>query len=1096
VLRADGSTARLGIVKKDFTTEVYFDDTLENGWTPSSYVTGSFPYTMYDDTDVTRQDIMHLVHAGYPRVVFTLGDQQYLIRKASARVHAEWEMVRLSTSLANDLGKILFDDGLETFLSLDTQRKTEAPLAMTITAPASLAGPRSNTKHLDFRGAYGDYYRELFFHVPFRIASHLNANQMFEDAKWWYERIFDPAASESADDAKPADRNWRYIEFRDLTIETMKAILSDDAAIEAYKTDPFNPFAIARLRMTAFQKTIVMKYIDNLLDWGDSLFAQDTMESINEATMLYVLASQILGERPAKLGTCKTVEDSSLTYDKLGPAIAKGSEFLIALENWHTVAASAKVSAQAKPKQQMIEISQVAAHKAHKAKVASKWSAKAASPSKQAPGLGTGVAQHASTLAFCIPANDDLLAYWDRVDDRLFKIRNCMNISGVRRSLALFAPVIDPMALVRAVAGGLSLDEALAALAAPVPPYRFTFLVEKAKQYVGTVQSFGGALLSALEKKDGEELALLRSVHERNILRMTKEVKTRALEEAQYAYQGIVEQQINVQNRIDHYQGLIDTGLTGWEVGEQIARHTTTTLKQMEGIGHMVASIMYLIPQLGSPFAMKFGGKELGDSVSSVNAVVGAAASMSAAMAESTALEATFQRRGEEWAQQVAIAKQEWKQIEQQRLAADIKVKIATQDLAIHETNMEQADELDEFYRTKFTQLGLFEYLSTTLNRLYREAYNVAFDLAKMAERAYQFERDSTDTFIAGDNWQFDRAGLLAGERLILQLDQMEKAFLQHNTRDYEVTQSFSLALIDPRALVALRETGSCEISIPEVLLDMVYPGQYRRLIKAVKVSVPCVVGPYTNVGAKLTLKSSKLRRTPTLDPDALVDLPNQKLTSIAASHGQNDAGMFELTFRDERYLPFENAGAVSTWGLELPAQTRIFDYDTIADVVIHLSYTAKDDGAFKTAVEGQIVDALIDLATTRGLFRLLSLRHELSSAFYRLLNAPDGTQTADFAITAQQFPYFLRDRDLTMTEVTVYLKSTTDTPVDTAGIGLHLNGSAVSGSWTTLAGTTLRAGTFAISGSPIGSWTISSSTNGLDKTAIEDIFVLVKYSM
>ena len=42
-------------------------------------------------------------------------------------------------------------------------------------------------------------------------------------------------------------------------------------------------------------------------------------------------------------------------------------------------------------------------------------------------------------LAFCIPPNKNLLAYWDRVEDRLFKIRNCMNISGIRRQLDLFS---------------------------------------------------------------------------------------------------------------------------------------------------------------------------------------------------------------------------------------------------------------------------------------------------------------------------------------------------------------------------------------------------------------------------------------------------------------------------------------------------------------------------------------------------------------------------------------------------------------------------------------------------------------------------------
>ena len=109
-----------------------------------------------------------------------------------------------------------------------------------------------------------------------------------------------------------------------------------------------------------------------------------------------------------------------------------------------------------------------------------------------------------------------------------------------------------------------------------------------------------------------------------------------------------------------------------------------------------------------------------------------------------------------------------------------------------------------------------------------------------MAERAYQFERDDEATFfIAADNWQFERAGLLAGERLLLQLQRMEKAYLEQHRRDYEVTQSFSLALLDPSALDDLRETGSCDFAIPEIMFDLFYPGQYRRLIKSVRVSFP-----------------------------------------------------------------------------------------------------------------------------------------------------------------------------------------------------------------------------------------------------------------
>lgn len=48
------------------------------------------------------------------------------------------------------------------------------------------------------------------------------------------------------------------------------------------------------------------------------------------------------------------------------------------------------------------------------------------------------------------------------VEDRLSKIRNCLDIDGVRQTLELLAPEIDPRLLVRARAAGLSLDRSWA----------------------------------------------------------------------------------------------------------------------------------------------------------------------------------------------------------------------------------------------------------------------------------------------------------------------------------------------------------------------------------------------------------------------------------------------------------------------------------------------------------------------------------------------------------------------------------------------------------------------------------------------------------
>ncbi len=70
---------------------------------------------------------------------------------------------------------------------------------------------------------------------------------------------------------------------------------------------------------------------------------------------------------------------------------------------------------------------------------------------------------------------------------------------------------------------------------------------------------------------------------------------------------------------------------------------------------------------------------------------------------------------------------------------------------------------------------------------------------------------------------------------------------------------------------------------------------------------------------------------------------------------------MFELSFRDERYIPFENAGAVSSWKLEMMDEPHLrqFDYDTITDVIVHLRYTARNDEGKAVTTKTQLLDYL-----------------------------------------------------------------------------------------------------------------------------------------
>jgi hypothetical protein len=81
----------------------------------------------------------------------------------------------------------------------------------------------------------------------------------------------------------------RLLQIDDLLALLSKANLSDTeaklknailAGYEAIKNKPFQPHAVARTRHIAYQYCVVMKYLDNLIAWGDSLFRQDTIESL------------------------------------------------------------------------------------------------------------------------------------------------------------------------------------------------------------------------------------------------------------------------------------------------------------------------------------------------------------------------------------------------------------------------------------------------------------------------------------------------------------------------------------------------------------------------------------------------------------------------------------------------------------------------------------------------------------------------------------------------------------------------------------------------------------------------------------------------
>ena len=68
--------------------------------------------------------------------------------------------------------------------------------------------------------------------------------------------------------------------------------------------------------------------------------------------------------------------------------------------------------------------------------------------------------------------------------------------------------------LVKAAAAGIDIGSIVNGLNQPVGPVRCLLLIQKALELCGEVRGLGSALLAAIEKGDGEHLALLRQGHE------------------------------------------------------------------------------------------------------------------------------------------------------------------------------------------------------------------------------------------------------------------------------------------------------------------------------------------------------------------------------------------------------------------------------------------------------------------------------------------------------------------------------------------------------------------------------------------------------
>lgn len=312
-----------------------------------------------------------------------------------------------------------------------------------------------------------------------------------------------------------------------LAADTQQGIsdTSTTNAILAWMNDPYDPHMVASMRIAAYGKATVMQFLNLLIAWGDSYYAQYTSENVSQAEQLYVLADMILGPQPDQLRIPASQQSAAPTYASL-KNLDMFSNVLVNVEN---------VIIAPEPPQSLVDGS----------------STTTTMPTM----LGSG-----STLLFCIPPNDQLLAYWGTVAQRLYNIRHCLNLQGVAQPLALYAPPINPLQLIAEAAEGATSFGAAAA----APIYRFATYLQRAVEFTNDVRSYGAAILSALEKQDAEKYATLRATQELAIQTAMLTMKNQQLTEAQDQVTVLQNQQAVTQIRYNYYSTIVY--MNPWEI--------------------------------------------------------------------------------------------------------------------------------------------------------------------------------------------------------------------------------------------------------------------------------------------------------------------------------------------------------------------------------------------------------------------------------------------------------------------------------------------------------------------------------------------------
>jgi len=803
-------------------------------------------------------------------------------------------------------------------LAWDTQHVEQSPLP-----------DGTFEKNGPFDGCNGLFFWELFFHLPHLVATRLSAEGRYREAQGWYEYIFNPLAREILKPEEPdpqdpvvvpAPAYWRC---RPLHIAL-------DPAYEAFARN--DPDAIGYTAPVHMQIAIFMGYVHNLIEWGDSLYRQLSRDSMVAAKLCYVRAFSLMGAkfdvRTAKAWEPTTLEELLKQIQGRDDLKAFEAAFDISLE--HVPLGMATT-----PRFGL---------------------------------LGSGV--------FRAPVNEQLMAVWATLEQRLANLRDDLTIDGKPLSIKLFDAPVDPLDILQAQGqggGGLPRNPGGQV---QVVPYRWQVMHDMASRCVQTLAEYGDQIRLCLEQSDQRKLDELQQGQLLDLGAYGRSVQEQTIAQLLEVEASLRQSEVMVKERASYYTRLAVEGVSEAEktVGEK------TKLAKSIGLAAAVAqtygSLLDLSPNI---FGTSGGGYKISAIPYAIGYGLQVAVDALLMEAEETAINEQYRRRQQEWEFARDQANLEAQTLDNQIRAQRHAINAARASLQQSDLASAHAQQLFAFYKNRSTSQELYGWMLGQMKTLYFQLFDVVVGLCLNAEACWQYQMgDYRERFIRPDVWQDGYHGLTVAHSLKLDLLKMEAAYLKRNERRIELVKTISLKQLLEGGSVEDKkqwedllkgETGKLTFTLGQKLFDEDYPGHYCRQIGSVALTLPAVMAPYQDACAILMQVSSSTLTQPTLDsvkyfhnPPSADPLPLgvvQNVRSsqqIGVSRALQDNGVV-LDFSNDRYQPFEGTGAVSKWQLTFyrykkPLQQALLK--SLPDIILHVSYTVKDGGKdFAEKVEG-----------------------------------------------------------------------------------------------------------------------------------------------